>query len=165
MAAKKPQPPPERDESEWVNRPTSPPPPPKKTEDHRGSYLDVDTSALFAEIADLKRQLAKVESQRDFWYEACQEDELSKLNDEIDDLKRQLADSVQRQEALEAVVALDKQQLTALREQNAKLRDVVSRIRQWDSLDTEGDGPYWKRELESALRETSDESEAKHAND
>lgn len=32
-----------------------------------------------------------------------------------------------------------------------RLLDVVKRIRQWDHLDTAGDGPYWKRELDAVL--------------
>lgn len=36
-------------------------------------------------------------------------------------------------------------------EQVDRYRELLRRIRQWDHLDTAGDGPFWKREIDKVL--------------
>ena len=35
------------------------------------------------------------------------------------------------------------------------LRDLLTRIRQWDMLDVCTDGPFWKREIDAALAQAT----------
>lgn len=64
---------------------------------------------------------------------------------------RRVLDEIE--DAEEDAVDLE-QQFASAQAENVRLRDVVARIRQWDYLDTAGDGPYWKKELEAALDAT-----------
>ena len=39
------------------------------------------------------------------------------------------------------------------------LLDVIQRIRQWDHLDSAGDGPYWKFYLDAAIAKATGQAE------
>jgi hypothetical protein len=62
--------------------------------------------------------------------------EIAALQDERE-LRREAADAAERAEA-------DRDALLAVAR-------VLRRLRQWDHLDTAGDGLYWKREIDAAL--------------
>lgn len=52
--------------------------------------------------------------------------------------------------AVKLVAEYNRDMLAAMRRTN-ELEYLLSRIRQWDHLDSAGDGPYWKGEIDKAL--------------
>ena len=78
-------------------------------------------------------------------------DEVERLRIDLETAKETLALVMKLRDAYQADLAILRGTLEMARQQSKRHRTLLGRIRQWDHLDSAGDGEFWKSEIDFAL--------------
>jgi len=109
--------------------------------DYLGPFPMIDRAvAAETEAARLREQVAKLEIENE--------------------KAREIFVNAALSNTAEAINLVQVETIRQLKDEAARFRELVQRLRQWDMLDVAADGPYWKREIDAALALENEEAQA-----